>query len=186
MATQTNGLLNSLNERVTLWLARIGSVGLAGMMFLTLFDVIGRALSHWDCWFCHPIAVSVEVTEIIMGMMIYLGIGYTTFLRGHIRVDILVINLSARIQAILDFITGIIALVITLLISWRLWIYANSRLVNGDLTQIGEVPVWPYAFIMAFSSMLMVTSLLLYIYTTGRMALGVDTAIAPDSGASTG
>tara|TARA_B100001142_G_scaffold284642_1_gene298402 strand:+ start:1339 stop:1878 length:540 start_codon:yes stop_codon:yes gene_type:complete len=173
MIVQSDLKLNSLNERVTLWLARIGSIGLAGMMFLTLFDVIGRA-------FDHPIAVSVEATEIIMGMMIYLGLGYTTFLRGHIRVDILIINLSPRIQAILDFITGIIAILIAMLVSWRLWIYANSRLVNGDLTQIGEVPVWPYAFIMAFSSMLMVTSLLLYIFTTGRMAFGIDEAIAPE------
>lgn len=179
MIVQSNQKLNNLNERVTLWLARIGSVGLAGMMFLTLFDVIGRALSHWDCWVCEPIAVSVEVTEIIMGMMIYLGLGYTTFLRGHIRVDILIINTSPRIQSVFDFITGIIALLIAVLVSWRLWIYANSRLVNGDLTQIGEVPVWPYAFIMAFSSMLMVTSLLLYIYTTGRMAFGIDKAVAP-------
>ena len=88
--------------------------------------------------------------------------------------------MSPRIQAILDFITGIIALLIAILISWRLWIYANSRLVNGDLTQIGEVPVWPYAFIMAFSSMLMVTSLLLYIFTTGRMAFGIDEAKASE------
>ena len=171
---QSNKNLNNLNERVTLWLARIGSIGLAGMMFLTLFDVVGRA-------FDHPISVSVEVTEIIMGMMIYLGLGYTTFLRGHIRVDILIINMSPRIQSLLDLITGVIALLIAILISWRLWIYAHSRLVNGDLTQIGEVPVWPYAFIMAFSSMLMVTSLLLYIYTTGRMAFGVDQAVAPEA-----
>ena len=171
---QSNKKLNNLNERVTLWLARIGSIGLAGMMFLTLFDVVGRA-------FDHPISVSVEVTEIIMGMMIYLGLGYTTFLRGHIRVDILIINMSPRIQSLLDLITGVIALLIAILISWRLWIYAHSRLVNGDLTQIGEVPVWPYAFIMAFSSMLMVTSLLLYIYTTGRMAFGIDQAVAPEA-----
>ena len=177
MIVQSNQELNNLNERVTLWLARIGSIGLAGMMFLTLFDVIGRA-------FGHPIAVSVEVTEIIMGMMIYLGLGYTTFLRGHIRVDILVIYLSPRIQAILDFVTGIIALLIGILISWRLWIYADSRLTNGDLTQIGEVPVWPYAFIMAFSSMLMVTSLVLYIYVTGRMAIGMDEAVAPEVNSS--
>jgi TRAP-type C4-dicarboxylate transport system permease small subunit len=171
---QSNKKLNNLNERVTLWLARIGSIGLAGMMFLTLFDVVGRA-------FDHPISVSVEVTEIIMGMMIYLGLGYTTFLRGHIRVDILIINMSPRIQSLLDLITGVIALLIAILISWRLWIYAHSRLVNGDLTQIGEVPVWPYAFIMAFSSMLMVTSLLLYIYSTSRMAFGIDQAVAPEA-----
>ena len=103
MAEMSQTMFVNLSERVTLWLARAGSVGLAVMMFLTLFDVIGRA-------FDHPISGSVEVTELIMGIMIYLGVGYTTFLRGHIRVDILIINFRPRIQAILDFITGIVGL----------------------------------------------------------------------------
>ena len=77
-------------------------------MFLTLFDVIGRAFNH-------PIAVSVEVTELIMGMMIYLGIGYTTFLKGHIRVDIVLGQLSERIQAVLELITTSIGLVFVVL-----------------------------------------------------------------------
>jgi len=174
MTGPSTGTLQTLNERATLWLARAGSAGLAVMMFLTLFDVIGRA-------FGHPIAVSVEATELIMGMMIYLGIGYTTFLRGHIRVDILVINLAPRVQAVLDFITGSIGLLIAVVISWRLWIQAVSRHSNNDLTQIAEVPVWPYAFIMAFACMLMVTSLIYQLYTTGRMAFGIDEAVFPDS-----
>ena len=63
---------NNFNERATLWLAQIGSLGLALMMFLTLGDVIGRAFNV-------PITGAVEVTELIMGLMIYLGVGYTTF-----------------------------------------------------------------------------------------------------------
>ncbi|MBT3917335.1 MAG: TRAP transporter small permease [Rhodospirillaceae bacterium] len=177
MTHPATGTLQNLNERVTLWLARAGCIGLAAMMFLTLFDVIGRA-------FGHPIAVSVEATELIMGMMIYLGIGYTTFMRGHIRVDILIINMSARTQAVLDFITGCVGLLIAVLISWRLWLQAISRHGNNDLTQIAEVPVWPYAFIMAFACMLMVTSLLFHLYTTGRMAFGIDEAVVPEAAPS--
>ena len=89
MAERSQDTFEHFNERATLWLARVGSVGLAIMMFLTLFVVIGRA-------FDHPITGSVEVTELIMGLMIYLGVGYTTFLRGHIRVDILITNFSPR------------------------------------------------------------------------------------------
>jgi TRAP-type C4-dicarboxylate transport system permease small subunit len=177
MTSPSIGTLQNLNERVTLWLARAGCVGLAAMMFLTLFDVIGRA-------FGHPIAVSVEATELIMGMMIYLGIGYTTFMRGHIRVDILIINMSARTQAVLDFITGCVGLLIAVLISWRLWLQAISRHGNNDLTQIAEVPIWPYAFVMAFACMLMVTSLLFHLYTTGRMAFGIDEAVVPEAAPS--
>ena len=174
MTAPSTGTLQNLNERATLWFARAGSAGLAAMMFLTLFDVIGRT-------FGHPIAVSVEATELIMGMMIYLGIGYTTFLRGHIRVDILITNMSARVQAVLDFITGSFGLLIAILISWRLWIQAISRYGNNDLTQIAEVQVWPYAIIMAFACMLMVTSLMFHLYTAARMAFGIDEAVLPDN-----
>jgi hypothetical protein len=34
--------------------------------------------------------------------------------------------------------------------------------------------------------MLMVTSLLLYIYTTGRMAFGIDEAVAPEANSAIG
>ena len=156
----------NLSERVTLWLARTGSVGLAVMMLLTLFDVVGRAFNH-------PISGSVEVTELIMGIMIYLGVGYTTFLQGHIRVDILIINFKARTQAVLDFITGIVGLFITVLISWQLFIQAHSRMTNNETTQIWEVSLWPWAFIMAFASILMVTSLALHVLTSARVALGL-------------
>jgi len=126
------------------------------MMFLTLADVIGRTFNH-------PIVGTVEVTELIMGMMIYLAIGYTTFLRGHIRVDILIILFSKRVQAILDLITGLIALVFTGLISWHLFIQAASKIEMNDLTQIWELPVWPSAFVMAIASIFLVTSLLLHV-----------------------
>lgn len=154
-----------LSERVTLWLARAGSVGLAIMMFLTLADVIGRT-------FDHPISGSVEVTELIMGLMIYLGVGYTTFLRGHIRVDILIMNFRPRVQAALDFFTGIIGLGITALISWQLFRQATARLENNETTQIWEISLWPFGFVMAFASILMVTSLILHVFTSARVAIG--------------
>ena len=167
MAEPSTGSLYALSERVTLWLARAGAGGLALMMFLTLFDVIGRTLGH-------PIVGSVEMTELIMGMMIYLAIGYTTFLRGHIRVDILIMQFSPRWQAFLDLITVSIAILFAALVSWRLLILAGSRVTNNDVTQIYEFPIWPSAFVMAIASILMFTSLLHQFY----LAVGVLTGQA--------
>jgi TRAP-type C4-dicarboxylate transport system permease small subunit len=142
-------------------LARAGSVGLAIMMFLTLADVIGRL-------FDHPIVGTVEVTELIMGMMIYLGVGYTTIHRGHIRVDILITRFSPRIQAALDTFTFFIAFVFMALVCWRLLLQAASRVENNDITQIWEIPVWPAAYVMAIASILMVTSLGLQLVLAAR------------------
>ena len=164
MADPSHGLLTILSERATMWLARAGSVGLACMMFLTLFDVIGSAIDH-------PIVGTVEVTELIMGMMVYLGVGYTTFNRGHIRVDILITMLPPRVQAILDLLTISIGFAFMLTVCWRLFLQAQSRITNNDITQIWELPVWPAAYVMAFASILMVTSLLLHLVLTARTVM---------------
>ena len=158
---------NNFNERATLWLAQLGSLGLALMMFLTLGDVIGRAFNV-------PITGAVEVTELIMGLMIYLGVGYTTFLKGHIRVDILISNFSARAQGILDTITGIIALIITALITWQLFRVALAQIPNQDTTQIWELSLWPFGLVMALASILMSTALILHIFVNIRVATGLD------------
>ena len=178
MAEKSRDAFEYFNERATLWLARCGSAGLAIMMFLTLFDVIGRA-------FDYPITGSVEVTELIMGLMIYLGVGYTTFLRGHIRVDILITNFSPRTQAILDLFTGIVALAITILISWHLFRLASGLHNNNDTTQIWEISLWPFGFVMAAASILMVSAIIFHILISLAVATGkrdpsnyVNTAIS--------
>jgi len=86
------GFLTMWSERVTTWLARAAAAGLAAMMLLTFVDVAGRACNR-------PIVGAVEVTELLMGSLIFLGIGYTTFHRGHIRVDVVIPCLPRRIQA---------------------------------------------------------------------------------------
>ena len=173
MAETNPGSLTSISERVTMWLARAGSVGLAIMMFLTLADVIGRM-------FDNPIVGTVEVTELIMGMMIYLGVGYTTIHRGHIRVDILITRFSPRVQATLDTITFFIAFVFMALVCWRLFLQAASRIENNDITQIWEIPVWPVAYVMAIASILMVTSLGL------QLALAARATFAAPAGGPSG
>ncbi|MEE2760201.1 MAG: TRAP transporter small permease [Pseudomonadota bacterium] len=164
MSIPNSGSLLSTSERVTSWLARAGAIGLAIMMFLTLADVIGRMFNS-------PIVGTVEVTELIMGMMIYLAVGYTTIHRGHIRVDILISRFSPRVQGILDTLTHLIALGFMLIVCWRLFLQAFSRIENNDITQIWEIPVWPVAYIMAIASILMVTSLALHLVLAARSSI---------------
>ena len=89
-----------------------------------------------------------------------------------IRVDIVITHLSPRVQAYLDLITITIGLIFAGLISWRLFLQAQSRVSNNDLTQIWEWPVWPAAWVMAIASLLMVTSLALHLGLTAKAAFG--------------
>ena len=162
MSTPTEERLSALSGRVTLWLARAGAVGLAIIMILTFFDVVGRYL------FNAPIIGAVDVIELMMGMMIYLGVGLTTYSRGHIRVDLVIDRMRGRLRALCDVLTLGISIVVVALICWQLWARAELSFDKGDLTQIWEWHIWPVAYVMAACSILIVTSLMLQFVDAAR------------------
>lgn len=167
MSAPTESGLGALSGRVTLWLARAGAVGLAIIMTMTFFDVVGRYL------FNTPLVATVELTELLMGMMIYLGVGLTTHNRGHIRVDIVFDLLPARLQAVFEVITLGLGIALVMLICWQLWLRSGVAVEKGDTTQILEWPIWPVAYLMSAASVLMVTSLLLqFCGAVGRIMRG--------------
>lgn len=156
--------LSGTSERVTLWLARGGALALTIMMLLTFFDVIGRAFNH-------PIVGTVEVTELLMGSLIFLGLGWTTFLRGHIRVDIVINYLPPRAKASLEMVTTIICIVFAVLLCWQLWLKAADTVEMGDVTQIWALPFWSVAYVMAICSITLVTGLVLNFFRSLAMAI---------------
>ena len=166
--------LSAHNGRLATWLARAGAAGLATIMVLTFCDVIGRYA------FDSPIVGTVEVTELLMGTMVYLGVGLTTHARGHIRVDIVIDLLPPRVRAVLDIVTLALSIVLVSLMCWHLWLKAGATVEKNDLTQIWEWPIWPAAYVMAAASLLMVTSMLLQLGQAMRhLARGVDAPVKP-------
>ena len=87
--------------------------------------------------------------------------------------NILISNFSARAQGILDTITGIIALIITALITWQLFRVALAQIPNQDTTQNWELSLWPFGLVMALASILMSTALILHIFVNIRVATGL-------------
>ena len=139
--------METLSRRAADRLARLGAFALAIMMLLTFADVIGRY------FFDAPIVGTVEITELLMGLIIYTGVGMTTFARGHIQVDIVVGYLSPRRRAIADLLALSVTIAFSLLIFWQLCIKAIDTFSVNDQTQVWFLPVWPVSFTMAFCSL---------------------------------
>ncbi len=157
MVKRLLGRLNSSGERVATWLARVGALLLVVLMLLTFSDVVGRAFNH-------PIVGTVEVTELLMGLIIYLGIGLTTIQRGHIRVDIAVMYLPPRVRVAVEVLTLGVSISFTALLCWQLWLKAADTVVMNDVTQIWALPVWPMAYLMAAGSITLVAGLVLHFF----------------------
>ncbi|MEX2127665.1 MAG: TRAP transporter small permease [Xanthobacteraceae bacterium] len=159
------GLLGRLNGRVTTWLARIASFVLALLAVMTFCDVVGRY------FFNSPFTFSVEVTELAMGLIVYLGVGLVTHENGHISVDVLTLRLSEWTRALLGLVTNFIALAFLAFMVWQVWGRAETLLAKGDITPIWHVPIWPVAFIMAAGSAFFLTGVFLHLLGAAKRVI---------------
>ncbi len=142
--------LDALVGRVGDGLARAGAFVLAALMFMTFGDVVGRYA------FNSPIVGAVEMTEMCMGLIVFLGLAFTTRAGGHIAVDVVTSRLPARWRRRLDLVADVASTLIVGLISWQLWRIAADTVSDNLLTQVWELPVYPVAYVMAAASTLVV------------------------------
>ena len=148
---------DALTGRAADWLVRVGAVVLGVMVLMTFFDVCGRYL------FSQPIVGTVDMTELFMGLIIYLGVGATTHGRGHISVDIVISHLAPALRTLVDFLSDVISAVLAVLICWQLWIVAVDTYHNTIVTRVWETPVYPVAFVMAAASIFMALAFVLHV-----------------------
>lgn len=157
-----NSLFERLNGGLSLWFARLAALILCGIGVMTFCDVVARY------FFNRPFTFTVEVTELLMGMVIFLGIGLTTHDSRHITVDVLTMKLPVKIRSVLEIVVTIGSIAIIGLMVWRMWLTAALLRREGEYTQIHQIIIWPYAYVMAIASILFLTGLVLYIVRAYR------------------
>lgn len=146
-----------LNGLVALWLARVATVALALIAIATLCDVVARKVFNSGFTF------TVEMTEMAMALIVFLGVGLVTHQRGHIVVDVMTLRLSERARVWLGLVTNVLSLGFVLLMVWRLWLQAAFIASKGDTTPILNFPLWPIAYLIAAGSVFLVTGLALHV-----------------------
>ena len=133
-------------RRISAVLAAVAAAILVLMMTLTFFDVVGRYL------FNAPIFFTIELTQLFMGMVIYLGLALTTLRRGHITVDVIVAMLAPRWRRATDLLANLCALGVLVLITWQLLERVADNIGDGLRTQLLYLPVFPFALVMALGA----------------------------------
>jgi TRAP-type C4-dicarboxylate transport system permease small subunit len=168
MSDPATGPIGRLNGRVTTWLARIAAFALAALAVMTFCDVIARYA------FNKPFSFTVEITEIMMGVLIYFGVGLVTQDNDHISVDIVTLRLSNWWRALFSLVTNVLAFGFLVLLVWRLWDRALVLLEKGDVSPVMFIPRWPTAVIMAVGAIFFLTGLLVHIVGAFKRLTGED------------
>ncbi|MGQ2906323.1 MAG: TRAP transporter small permease [Aliihoeflea sp.] len=115
----------------------------AAMMFITTFDVIGRY------FFGRPLFAAFEVTEILMGLIIFAGLPLATAARENITISILVERMSQKAQDFGARLFEIVCAAICFAMGWRMWVYGARLWRTGDQTLELRVPLGLLAQVMA-------------------------------------
>ena len=96
-----------------------------------------------------PVPGTHEVVELIAAVILSMGIGYLTFVKGHVSVGILVDRFRPRVQAVFDLIGGVIALGFTIWLTKGMLEMAMRNFRYGWVTGVLEIPRYPFIYLIA-------------------------------------
>jgi TRAP-type C4-dicarboxylate transport system permease small subunit len=132
------GFLNVIKGMCT-FLNVIAGISLTFLMLLTISDVVLR-------FFKMPISGTYEMVAYSGAIVIGFSLPLTSWLRGHIFVDFLVLSFSKKVQNIFNLTTRCIVLALFMLMGWNLMKYGMDLFKSGEVTPTLRLPFYPIAY----------------------------------------
>ena len=118
------------------------------MMVLTFVDVVGRQA------FNAPVPAGFEVTELLMGYTVYLGLPLVCARQEHITIGLLdhLFKGAARLTqgVVLNGLFG----VLTLIWTREVWIHANKLASHNEILMFMKIPIAPFVYAMCVFTLL--------------------------------
>lgn len=126
----------------------IAAIVLFGMMAFTFSDVLARYL------FGNPLPGGFEATELMMVAVIFAGIPMLARHEKFIAVELIDSIVPKAYFWPRLVVLRVIGIICFAILGWRLWIKANQVLENGVRNATLQIPMYPFAYMMAILSIL--------------------------------
>jgi TRAP-type C4-dicarboxylate transport system permease small subunit len=146
-------VLNKLSDILKI----IGAVALTVMMMLTVVDVIGR-------FFKSPIFGSVELVGFLATIVVAAALPYTYKMDGHVGVEILVRLLPDKPQIWIDIVTRTLTLVLFILITWQMFLYADDIQHTGEVSMNLQFPIYYIVYLLSFALLIFTVTIVEMIF----------------------
>lgn len=122
----------------------------SGFIFLltviTFIDIMGRY------FFNYPLAGVFEVTELTVAIMVFLALGYTHVLKGHVTIDFFIRKLTPPKRRYAEILTLSVSFLLICLLTWELGLHTVRLYRAGNVTGVLELPHWPIVLTMTVGS----------------------------------
>lgn len=126
-------------SRVSSVLNMIAAATLTFMMFLTVADVLLRAVGR-------PFIGTYEIVSISLGLVIGFGIPKVSLDRGHVSMEIIQGMLSRRSQAVLYTFTRLLCILLFIFIGYNLLGVGKEFRLSGEVSPTLQLPFFPVAY----------------------------------------
>ena len=121
----------------------LSSVALFALIVMTCVDVTGRY------FFNAPLDGATELTQLMMGVIVFAILPAVCFREEHVSVDLLDLWLPSRWINRRQFIlNGLMAIMLSA-VAWRVWISADFMVEYGDATEFLGIPYAPITYFIA-------------------------------------
>lgn len=117
----------------------IAEVTLTFMMLLTVADVILRS-------FKRPIVGTYELVAFSGAVAIGFSVPLTSWMRGHVSVDLFTSTLSPKVRDIFNIATRCLVMGLFLTLSWRLIRYGINLQRVKEVSMTLQMPFYPVAY----------------------------------------
>ncbi|SDG78838.1 TRAP transporter small permease [Roseospirillum parvum] len=136
------GWLGRAAQRTADGLSLLAGGALFAMMLVTLVDVIGRGL------FDSPLPAAFELTELGMGLIIFLALPLVGLKGRHVVVDLMTSLFKGPLGRIRLIVVQLLAAGVLGVLSWRLAVKAADLAAYGGKTVFLQIPLAPLAWVM--------------------------------------
>ena len=141
--------------RVNLWCGLASGFALLAMMVMGALDVIGTNLDIIGLR-ANPIPAAFEFMATMMVVNVFLAMSLAQSRRQHIRVEVLVNLLPARLRIGADALAHVLSAALFTLIAWYGWKSGIHAAGVGEYAPgLINFPQWPARLVLAFGASLM-------------------------------
>lgn len=138
---------------------------LLAMMLLTVLDVVLRA------FFNRPIIGTVELIEIAMICVGYLGLAWCAMKGMHIKVDLVVSFMPKKAQAVIDSFCYFLCLGTCLFIARQTYLEGIAIRDMKAITPNLQVPLFPFYWVISFGYVVLTMAILILFTKSLKEAL---------------
>lgn len=160
-------MLARIVERLSWLIILVGGLGLLIAMALGVADVIGS-------YFGRPVPGAYEFTESAMVLVVFGGLTYAQIRGKHIRVELLYMHMSPRVQSAMDLVAGVASMAFITLLLWQALGETQYSWEIGEATSgLVRFPLFPARLVLLLGvSLFLVQLILQFIEDIQRLAEG--------------